>query len=199
MDLTLETPPKRIVNLPVNKNIQTEDFRINRVWLEALPYEDGDHCAFYAVQEALIHFNQSSLNLPTRTKFEQERLERIELYKKISGVDHELGAPLKLSLTWLLPKLEKEGIIPTKFVCADITRHVIENTKQLNRYSGIIRELADHAKTNANELFPALFFLEREDGPHVWFCPDKKTFASDQRFHKRPTDRYVLIAKMAKK
>jgi len=198
MDVISEALPKRIIELRVNPKLQTSDFTIHCMWIEALPYEDGDDCAFYAIQEALIHFNHTALDLPTRTKFQEERIKQVNLYKKIAGVDNELGAYLKISLAWLLPKLEKAGIVPERFVCTDSTRQIIESSKQLRKYESLIHEQHENAKAKADPLFPALFFLEREDGEHVWFCPDAKTFKKDEQYHKGSKDYYVLIAKMKK-
>lgn len=194
--LDVETPPKKIIDFRVNSAHQSHDFELHRMWITAIPYEDGGHCGFYAVQEALIHFNQTAMTLEDRKVYERERKRKIELYKAKTGKSEELGAWLIISLNWLLPQLAKHKIIPKKCVCT-------RDTEKLVKDIGVIKQLETPVEVQKNDEytdleFPSLFFIERNNSTHVWFCPDEETFNKEEAENKSDEDNYVMMIPMEK-
>jgi hypothetical protein len=162
---------------------------------EPVPYEHGDHCIFYALQAANVHFNRRGLTIEDRSRVKKKADRLSHLYRAITGREEELGASLKLSLNFMLPRLEQLGIEPTNFVCLGETKGLIDQLR-------VVKKTDAKFKLGGNATFslPALLFIDRADGTHTWFCPDKESWESEKQRHiKEESDNIVLILPLERK
>jgi len=158
------------------------------------PYEDGDHCIFYAVQDASMFFNDSPMSKLDRDKYKLQRERILTLYKAITGTDEKLGGWLQISAAFILSKLKLKGIVPEKLICSNGTKEIIESVKTLSRQKFKYSLSTDDEGIDIQ--LPALFFLEGNDGHHVWFAGNIDEFNEKHPMHTREGDSVVLMAEL---
>lgn len=190
----MTSPKKEEIEIPVDRDKQDEGFTVDRMYITAVHYEDADHCAFYAVQAALIHFNQRVLKPEDRDGFQEKRKRQVKLWKDSTGLEERRGAWIETSLAFLLPELSKEGIVPVKIVCTKNTENLIKDVEEVKKSKAVFQKEEGEADLE----FPSFFLIEGSDSPHVWFCPDEETFDEEEVFHKEAGDRYVMMILLKK-
>src|SRR3989344_3587639 len=104
----IDLPPKQI-DLPIDPNKQDPDFQIKRMWIEATPYMPGNNCIFYAVQGALMHFNQKALSYEKLKEYQEEIRKGEDRLRRSVPVE---GVGVYSSIDMIARKLEPEGIEP---------------------------------------------------------------------------------------
>ncbi len=162
----------------------------------AVPYEYGDHCVFYAVQEANIHFNRMPLTLEDREAFQEERTKRVKLYKAVTGLTEEKGGWLKISLQMLMSKLKEHDIVSDSFLCTEETKRILEGLNFINREN--VQLIASEGSAVIE--FPVVFLVERfEAGEnHAWFAASSDDYYEKYSMHMSEGDKIVLVAHLIK-
>ena len=142
------------------------------------PYQSGDHCEFYAFQEAALHFKGISISKNTRTEMQQEKeyLTRIVLkHFDIKGAG-EAG-----SLAIILPRLQAIGIQPKQLTTLESKADIIIETM---KECGVnFTEAPNIVKSEAEITvkLPALIVqtTPESNAGHIWFCKDKTAFQTE--------------------
>jgi hypothetical protein len=162
-----------------------------------IPYEDGDHCIFYAVQDANIHFNQQPLAIEDRDKLQRQRERAPGLYKAITGITEERGAWVKLSLGLIMEKLGEINVVPDTIVCTEDTKNMLEGINFIKRED--IQFKIVEGKTQID--FPSLLMMENDsnEAGHVWFCGSEEDFENDLHKHIGERDTVFLVAHLKKR
>jgi hypothetical protein len=162
-----------------------------------IPYEDGDHCIFYAVQGATTHFNNEGLTTDERDKYQHERGRRLSLYKSITGIEEKKGAWLEISLHMLFAKLDEQGIRPTLITYTEESKGFLEKDNFIKRLGVDFNTIEGDVDIE----LPALLMIETEndDAPsHVWFCESPEKYEEDVASHIKPEDSIVAVVNLEK-
>lgn len=160
-----------------------------------VPYEIGDHCIFYAVQDANIHFNQKPLTVDDRKKFQMERDERPRIHKAITGIAEEENLTwLKLTLQMLFTKLEEHNIVPDFVLCSKETEEMIKDINFIKRQNIQIRSVEGSVDIE----FPVVLLVQRDAQSHVWFAESENDFDTKRDIHMKKGDKFVLAAHLIK-
>ena len=183
-----------IIDLPVDPNQKDPDFQIQRMWLEATPYMPGNNCLFFAVQDALIHFNQKALSPDVLTEYKEE----------IKGIEDELrqsqpikGAGIYSSLDMIARKLEPDGIVPEEILTAPEAVIAMRSFPVTERFDDKLRAIKPKEKVVFP--FPCLIVTQRmEGGAHVFFASDKAVFYEKKSEHIAPGDNVAMLVKLHK-
>lgn len=161
---------------------------------------DKDHCAFYATQAALKHFNGTVLSGQTRDEMYKER-------EDINGIlahNNQIGWNEAATYALVLPRLEKEGIIPTTLLTSEDKSYAIETlTQSFGLSLENIPSVGDGMESVGIEL-PALLMsgdCKNPEKAHIWFCPDAESWQSemDQPFHTKNNPDLQVVISLAKK
>ncbi len=164
---------------------------------QVIPYEDGDHCIFYAVQAAVGHFVKESMTYEERKQYQYERGKRAELLKKIMGKESSLGIGILMSLSMIVNKLKDKRIEPAKFYGISQVKALVESVGQIKRMNIPFDCTEDSEGIDEFEL-PAIFFIEtpREEADHVWCPTTEEELERDLSSHIREDDKVVLIMEL---
>lgn len=163
-----------------------------------VPYEPGNHCIFYAVQDANIYFNKRGLTESERNKYQKERQRRVNLFKAISGRTEGKGGRFIVSVPMVLTKLKNYNIEPKEIVCTKDTTEVFAG-KNFVRQAGILVRGVDQGEATIE--LPALFFIEGSEKTktgHVWFCSDEKKFDEEYNKHIGEGDGIAVVIPLEK-
>jgi hypothetical protein len=162
-----------------------------------VPYEDGDHCVFYAVQEASLFFRNQPLSKVDQSKYKKERERLIRLGKIIIGKDTEDGHWLTASLRFTHAKLSTIGVSISSLACSNETRQFLEQDNFIKR-SGTPINVKEIGK-KFNLVYPVLLYIQAGDkSSHVWCCVSPEKFTSDHHKHIPPNNRIILVANLRK-
>lgn len=165
---------------------------------EPVPYEDGDHCIFYAVQAASQFFNKKPLTKGERDRYQYDRGRREKLLKKFVGKESWLGGDLQLSVSILINKLREKDIEPRKYIISEDSRQIIESIAQVRR-GGVPIESVPGGSSLDFEL-PAMMVTQREgDVGHVWCPTTEEELDQDYEEHIGEGDRVVLVVELQKR
>lgn len=161
-----------------------------------VPYEYGDDCIFYAVQEASMFFNNLPLTGEDRSKFKK----KTEKFQHLSEVLVEHGTPslkwLTASLRNIYPYLKSRGISIEKFYCDTDTKQEIEDDNFFKRSNFQIE--SQEGEFEVDMKYPVLLYINREDDTHVWCCVSEEKFQNNYDKNIGPEDSVVLVATLKK-
>jgi hypothetical protein len=156
---------------------------------QPVPYAEGNHCIFYAVQAASMYFNKEPLTLKDRLQYQREIA---EYNSRLT--ENDFGTLLTLEI--ILSKLRPRRIIPTKLIAIrDDRLHYLNLLEQANvQYQAFEDSMSFRP--------PVMVFTEPpvEDVPdrlpHVWFVPSRVSWVTQKRKHMRDEDYLVLMMEL---
>lgn len=163
--------------------------------MQPVPYEDGDHCAFFAIQEASLFFNKQPLTRKELMDYQAERTRRIDITEKVLG-NIKSYHWLTISLRFVASKLETKGISISNIFCAEDTKNVLEKDGFVKRSGIPISQAEENGDIEID--FPALIFTSRPTESHVWCCISEEKFDQDYGMHIGLKDSIVLVARLEK-
>jgi hypothetical protein len=162
-----------------------------------VPYEDGDHCIFFAVQEATMHFNKKPLTRSELVDYQSSRIRHTVLAQRILG-DVKSKHFITSSLRIISTKLGEHGIRISKIHCDPGNKQFLETDHFIKR-SGI--DVENVGRDGELELsYPSLLIIQSsdQDTPHVWCVTSSERFKSDFNQHIGPKDKIVLATNLEK-
>ncbi|MFH1648902.1 MAG: hypothetical protein ABIA11_04240 [Patescibacteria group bacterium] len=166
-----------------------------------VPYEDGDRCIFYAVQDASMYFNKRPLAVEDRGRYQQQRERGLNIYKSITGVTEELGGELKVSLGIVMSRLAENNIVSDTFYCGKDVKDILCDLNYIKREN--IQFKVSEGYTEVS--YPAIFIIglgydsDDEDLGHVWFCESQEDFDKNRNNHMSKDDSVILCAHLKKR
>lgn len=185
----LESQPKSWINLqPRTQSRTMEEASTLLSETGPFPYEDGDHCMFYALQDASLFFRQKDLDTEYREQLANLRDRGPQIARAITGKDEIPGEGTRLSLFHIARKLKKMDISPTRFICQDPIHELIKDTPFF-RNIGLQIEKSANVKMD----YPVMIFTANNSTGqrHVWFCKDKNDFDQNNKSHLIENDEMV--------
>ena len=164
---------------------------------DKVPYEDGNHCIFYAVQDASIYFNQKPLKVEDRDKIGRQKDRAPSIYLSITGLKEEKGGWFKLSMGILMENLRENGIVPDKIWCIQDAKEVLENLNFIKRENICVKAVSGSVEIE----YPSILVIQagkNREGNHVWFCKSQEDYEKDYNGHVCKGDNIILAAHLKK-
>lgn len=159
-------------------------------------YEDGDHCIFYAVQEANLFFNHRPLTVEEREAFQKERTKRPKLLRALRRATNESSNWIQLSLQMVMSKLKEQGIVMDSILCGENTLEALKELNFINRQNIPI----NLATSDSQVEVPAVFLVDcaEEGATHVWFAESVQDYYTKKDMHMAENDTIILAAHLVK-
>ncbi len=149
------------------------------------PYEPGNHCIFYAVQDANLFFNGTGLPREQRDTFKKNQPRIDALIRKLNpGQDTEQPISfLKRSLVYTLKMLDRERITSPGIYCAPNVASVLSEASFIKR-RGIPVASVDNTRDYIVST-PAIIVTDRpqQGDCHMWFCRDDQMWREGFQKH----------------
>lgn len=138
---------------------------------EITPYVDDNHCVFYGLQEANIHFNKKGLSAELGDNLKEGYGRRKHLWNLITGDEQIDGGVLLSTLPVVIAELKKLGIGVKKAYCSESTKGIIQAHATLRRFD--LSYKIENGTNGTFVEFPIICFYgpRQPDMPgHVWFA-----------------------------
>lgn len=163
---------------------------------QPVPYEDGDHCIFYAVQEASMYFSNLPLTVEDRSKYKQQTNRFQHLSEIVVQHDNPSLKWLTSSLRNIYPRLKSVGVSIEKIYCDTDTKQEIEDDNFFKRSNFLIE--SQEGEFEVDMKYPVLLYINRENDTHVWCCVSEEKFKNNYDKNIGPNDTVVLVATLKK-
>lgn len=144
--------------------------------LSPVPYEDGDHCIFYAVQAASMFFNNQPLTLKDRHEYGEMHSRTVDWANKLVDKNSDyFTISLLVALRNIHSKLKDMSIFISSVSGTEDILKPIEQDNFIKREK--INTKVVNEEDDIDLKFPVLIFSHNKTGFHVW-CP-----TSEQEFN----------------
>lgn len=158
---------------------------------QPVPYEEGNHCIFYAVQAASMYFNGEPLTLEDRSQYQREIT---EYNSRLT--ENDFGTLLTLEM--VMTKLRPKRIVPRRFIA------IREDRVHLQHFLAQGRIPFQAFEDSMSFCPPVMAFTEPPAEeiasrlPHVWFVPSSISWFTQRSKHMRNDDFLVLMMELGK-
>ena len=161
---------------------------------QPIPYEFGDHCLFYAVQDAKMFFYNKPLTLENRSTYQTQRERIINIAKGFMGNEKTLHW-VTISLRILIGKLEENSISISEINCDQKLEGFLEKDNAIKR-----NNIPIHVREGKFEIeFPSLIIMQDANlEGHVWCTTSEEEFKKDYSTHILPDSKIGIVAKLEK-
>ena len=149
-------------------------------------HQDGNHCIFYAAQDANIYFNRQGLSSGIRD----------ELQIKVEQTEERF---LEASVIFALEILDKNRITSSGIFCAYENAQELEQSPIVRNKGIPITPMETTKGLIAPE--PLILIVADENGgnPHMWFCRDNDMWENERQKHMEETNEIVAIITLKRK
>jgi hypothetical protein len=149
-------------------------------------YRSFGHCMVFAIEDASVYFNKTSLDTSYVNTYLTEITQARKLNDEIKAGDKGIG--WRLTLQMIVDKLVSIGIKPTELLTTEYSKKLIGD---INGESGPLPFKAP--TTHLDTKFPAVLGIEYSDAEetHVWFCPSSDVYRKDKYLHIGKTGKLV--------
>lgn len=166
--------------------------------IQPVPYEDGNHCIFYAIQNATMFFYNKPLTVDERDEYQSQN-ERFVKISKYFLKDRVSTHWLTLSLRIIADRLGKKSISITKIICEEETKKFLENDNFIKRSNIPITGVKPNSEIELE--FPSLIITHGNNGlgnPHVWCPTSEEEFNKNYSKHISALDNINVVATIEK-